>query len=472
MAIPILLFFWIDDTELIRSFNKVASNITVPIVSIIAFVISVAIGFVAHKVRNIKILFVSLAYASLAAMVLLHGLSLNSGSEYAQHSYIFAQLGLLLASLWLWLSSLSSDHRFVRWLTPKRKIMIPIWCLAIVGFGAMTWFSSDAPWVIAISGEFWKRLCTLVVVLLNTWTVYRHLLTYLASRFSIMLGIVYSTGWMNTAQIILIFTSPDNIGWWGYRLLLLLSVLVVAILIVNEYKNSDSLFASVKRLYRADPNSWIQTYLTPSVKDLVEKTETKDAYTAGHNYRVTVYALKLGEELGLSSNQLKSIAQGGLVHDVGKIHIPDFVLNKPGKLSEHERMLIEKHPLDGYDMCKQIGFMMEELAIIRSHHEKWDGTGYPDQLVGEHIPLVARVTAVADVYDALTSSRSYRKAMTHEQAMRIIVEQSGTHFDPRCIEAWNKVVEEEKEFFEKMLSSHVDMKAVLNKASNIFTQGG
>src|SRR5690606_2982000 len=144
-------------------------------------------------------------------------------------------------------------------------------------------------------------------------------------------------------------------------------------------------------------------------------TETKDAYTAGHNYRVTVYALKLGEEMGLSSTQLKSIALGGLVHDVGKLYVPDYVLNKPGKLSTEERKLIENHPVDGYNMCKQIGFMLEELAIIRSHHEKWNGTGYPDQLAGEEIPLVARVIAVADVYDALTSSRSYRKAMSHEE---------------------------------------------------------
>src|SRR5690606_21799888 len=130
------------------------------------------------------------------------------------------------------------------------------------------------------------------------------------------------------------------------------------------------------------------------------------------------------------------------------------------KLEPDERKLIENHPLDGYNMCRQLGFMLEELAIIRSHHEKWDGTGYPDRLAGEAIPLVARVTAVADVYDALTSSRSYRKAMTHEKAMSIIQEESGTHFDPRCVEAWVKVVTEEKEFFQRMLTSHIELKHV------------
>lgn len=464
MVIPILLYFWINSLQLTNSTSTIASLIVaIAIVAILAIVISVVIGIVAQKVRNIKLVFVSLAYASLAAMLLMHGLALPGFlNEHLQNSYIYAQLGLVLSAVWLWLSSLSADHRLVRWIVTKRELLLPSWCVVLILMSGAIWFIQDQYYFEFFYGEFGKRLFTLMILLFNTWTVYRHILTYMASRFSIQLAIVYSTGWMNTAQIVLITTSPNNIGWWGYHVLLFLSVIVVTIMIIGEYKHAESLAVSVKRLYRADPDSWIQTYLTPSVKDLVLKTETKDAYTAGHNYRVTVYALKLGEELGLSSTQLKSIAQGGLVHDVGKIHIPDYVLNKPGKLTEIERQLIQKHPLDGYNMCKQVGFMIEELAIIRSHHEKWNGTGYPDQLEGEEIPLVARVTAVADVYDALTSSRSYRKAMSHEKAMSIIVEESGIHFDPRCIEAWKKIVEEEKEFFERMLSNPINMKSVLS----------
>ena len=464
MVIPILLYFWISSLQLANPSTTISSLIVViAIVAILAIVISVAIGIVAQQVRNIKLIFVSLAYASLAAMVLLHGLALPALlNEHLQNSYIYAQLGLMLSSVWLWLSSLSADHRLVRWLTTKKTLLLPSWCAVLVVLGTLIWMFPNYHLLDFMYSEFGKRLFTLSILLFNTWTVYRHLITYMASRFSLQLALVYSTGWMNTAQIVLITTSPSNLGWWGYHILLFLSVIAVTLMIIGEYKHGESLSMSIKRLYRADPDGWIQTYLTPSVKDLVIKTETKDAYTAGHNYRVTVYALKLGEELGLSSTQLKSIAQGGLVHDVGKLHIPDYVLNKPGKLTDSERKLIEKHPVDGYNMCKQVGFMIEELAIIRSHHERWNGTGYPDQLVGEDIPLVARVTAVADVYDALTSSRSYRTAMSHEQAMSILIEDSGSHFDPQCIAAWKKIVEDEKRFFTEILSTHLDMKRVLS----------
>lgn len=463
MVIPILFYIWISSLGLSNPSSTISSLIVViAIVAILAIVISVAIGIVAQKVRNIKLIFVSLAYASLAAMVLLHGLALPELlNENLQNSYIYAQLSLVLSSAWLWLSSLSADHRLVRWLTTKKSFLLPTWCAILVAVGILIWIFPDHHYLNFMYSEFGKRLITIGILLFNTWTVYRHLITYMASRFSIQLAIMYSTGWMNTAQIVLITTSPSNLGWWVYHILLFLSVIAVTLMIIGELKHAESLSVSVKRLYRADPDSWIQTYLTASVKDLVLKTESKDAYTAGHNYRVTVYALKLGEELGLSSAQLRSIAQGGLVHDVGKLHIPDYVLNKPGKLTDIERQLIEKHPVDGYNMCKRLGFMIEELAIIRSHHEKWNGSGYPDRLVGEDIPLLARVTAVADVYDALTSSRSYRKAMSHEQAMHIIIEESGIHFDPKCIEAWKKIVEEEKEFFGQMLSNNMGMKEVL-----------
>jgi HD-GYP domain-containing protein (c-di-GMP phosphodiesterase class II) len=130
--------------------------------------------------------------------------------------------------------------------------------------------------------------------------------------------------------------------------------------------------------------------------------------------------------LGLRPDQLRPLAQGTIVHDVGKIDIPDQILNKPGRLSPEERLVIEMHPVSGYEMCRSLGFMKEELGIIRWHHERWDGGGYPDQLRGEQIPITARIVAVADVYDALTSNRSYRQAMTHQEALAFLNEHNGT----------------------------------------------
>jgi len=467
MIIPILLYFWIDQLELVNSvYSSKLLLFMIALVSLLAFIVSLVICIVGQRMRNIKIIFIALTYVSLLGMLLLHGLSLLDYSYATLHkSYVFAQLALIFASIWLWFSSLSADHRLVRWFAERQKYMLPFWWIVLSILSLFMWIYDQSIVHIFMYSEFGKRLITLSIIILNTWTVYRHLITYMASRFSFQLAVVYSTGWINTAQIVLITTSSHNVGWWAYHVLLFMAVLVMSIGIFREYLNTGSISASFKRLFRADPNNWINTYLTPSVKELIIATETKDEYTAGHNYRVTIYALMLGEELGLSSAQLKSIAQGGLIHDVGKIHVPDYVLNKTGKLTPVERKIIEQHPVNGYNMCKQLGFMLEELAIIRSHHEKWDGSGYPDHLAGEGIPLVARVVAVADVYDALTSSRSYRKAMSHTKAMNILESESGTHFDPRCIEAWINLVEQRMDIFEQILTNGQNMKLFIKKWS-------
>src|SRR5690606_18507979 len=129
---------------------------------------------------------------------------------------------------------------------------------------------------------------------------------------------------------------------------------------------------------------------------------------------------------------LRSIAAGGLLHDVGKIGVPDAVLHKHGSLTTDEFDVIKEHPARGADMLQRHFDQRVESHVIRHHHERWDGTGYPDGLAGEAIPLEARITAVADVYDALRSNRAYRPAFSRDDALRIVQDGADAHFDPRC----------------------------------------
>lgn len=216
----------------------------------------------------------------------------------------------------------------------------------------------------------------------------------------------------------------------------------------RQYALKHSLSDAIRALFTTDPIERITNCLSPSVKALIVATESKDRYTAGHNFRVALYALKLAEELRLRPEQLRAVAQGTIIHDIGKIQIPDPILNKPGKLTPGEREVIEKHTVRGYEMCKNLGFMKDELSIIRSHHEKWDGSGYPDQLQGEQIPFMARIVAVADVYDALTSNRAYRTAWSHEEAISFLQKNSGTHFDPSCVEAWIQLCDRDSSVYQ------------------------
>lgn len=176
------------------------------------------------------------------------------------------------------------------------------------------------------------------------------------------------------------------------------------------------------------------------VKAWSESIESKDHYTAGHCERVARYACSLAESLGLRGGDLEWLRLGAFVHDVGKTAVPPEVLNKPGKLDESEWELMKSHTVVGDRMIEELRFPWDLRPIVRNHHERWDGTGYPDGLAGEEIPLTARIMAVADVYDALTTTRSYRPALSMREALGIMERESGRVFDPCLLKVFMDTV--------------------------------
>ena len=166
-----------------------------------------------------------------------------------------------------------------------------------------------------------------------------------------------------------------------------------------------------------------------TVRALSNAVEARDAYTGKHAERVTRFAIEIGRELGQLTPDTPEVEFGFLLHDVGKLAIPDAILFKPGPLTSDERALMSQHPIVGAEIMRDIEFLAEASKVVRSHHERWDGDGYPDGLAAEQIPLHARVFAVADVFDALTTNRPYRVALSFAQARKMIDEQSGSHFD-------------------------------------------
>lgn len=164
--------------------------------------------------------------------------------------------------------------------------------------------------------------------------------------------------------------------------------------------------------------------------------EYRDMETEGHSRRVTEIAIQLGRALGMRSQDLLHLRRGALLHDIGKMAIPDHILRKPGSLTEEEWDIMHQHPVYAFEMLKSIDYLHPALDIPYYHHEKWDGSGYPNNLKEEQIPLAARIFAVVDVYDALTSDRPYRDAWPEEKALDYIQEKSGKHFDPEVVEAF------------------------------------
>src|ERR671929_2357146 len=167
-----------------------------------------------------------------------------------------------------------------------------------------------------------------------------------------------------------------------------------------------------------------------TLKSLTAALEARDSETHGHSERVVNFSLRLGRELGLDEDQLRSLEFGSLLHDIGKIGVPDAILRKPAALSESEWVRMREHPLHGQKILSGIEFLEGASRVVAQHHERWDGTGYPLGLRGEQIDLNARIFAVADAYDAMTSDRVYRKAKTYEDAAAELEEWSGRQFDP------------------------------------------
>ncbi len=182
-----------------------------------------------------------------------------------------------------------------------------------------------------------------------------------------------------------------------------------------------------------------------TLKALTAALETRDSETHGHSERVVTYSLRLGREYGLSSEDMKSLEFGALLHDIGKIGVPDSILRKPAKLTEEEWVRMREHPVHGQQILRGIEFLQGAARVVAQHHEQWDGSGYPLGLRGEEIDICARIFSVADAFDAITSDRVYRSGKTYEAAAQELDDWAGRQFDPKVVKAFHRVPKEDWE---------------------------
>lgn len=407
---------------------------------------SIAVGIAGVRVRNLQVVSLSMAFTSLALIFALHGLS-TPGLILETHQFrlagVAAQLSITVLSVWLLISTLPADRLIASGLAGHPALLLTIWTFLLTGVlvagivhpGLVAWVPVDrAPlrYVTAIA-----TIGLLLVAGARYWHSWRY------SRFPLQRAITYAVGFVVATQVIVSTGTVWNTSWWLYHFLLLAAMASLLAGLVRQYSANGSVAEAMRSLFVHDARELLELGIVPSVRALVLATEARDSYTAGHNLRVALLAVKLGEAMGLPPEKLRALAQGGVIHDVGKVHVPDAILNKSGPLDEEERVVIQKHPVTGYEMCRHLGLMQEEMEVIRSHHERWDGAGYPDGLSGEQIPGLARVLAVADVFDAVTSSRSYRDAWSHSRAHQLIEDEAGRHFDPDCVAAWKTLDHEQ-----------------------------
>jgi HD-GYP domain-containing protein (c-di-GMP phosphodiesterase class II) len=191
-----------------------------------------------------------------------------------------------------------------------------------------------------------------------------------------------------------------------------------------------------KRLYQSLESGYLETIVA-----LANSIDSKDAYTRGHSQRVGDVAVEIGREMGLTEIQLRQLQYGGILHDIGKIGIVESILCKKSRLTDEEMVVMREHPAIGHSIVEPVSFLAPVRDAVRYHHENWDGTGYPDKLAGKDIPLIARIVACADTFDACTSTRPYQKAMPLEKAMEVLEGVKGARLDPDTVDALRRVLE-------------------------------
>jgi putative nucleotidyltransferase with HDIG domain len=208
----------------------------------------------------------------------------------------------------------------------------------------------------------------------------------------------------------------------------------VSLAIANAqlYRKAQDAIVELTRAYDATLAGWSQVL------------DMRDHVTDEHTHRVADLTVSLAHRMGIPESELGQIRRGALLHDIGKMAIPDAILQKPDALSPMEKAIMQTHPEKAFQIISQIDYLLPAIDIPYCHHEKWDGTGYPRELKGEEIPLPARIFAVVDVFDALTSDRPYRRAWSREKALAYIQEQSGKHFYPEAVKAFSEMIKEQE----------------------------
>jgi diguanylate cyclase (GGDEF)-like protein/putative nucleotidyltransferase with HDIG domain len=226
----------------------------------------------------------------------------------------------------------------------------------------------------------------------------------------------------------------------------LISALVFMLFYFNERRLEEIRHAEAERRQHAEDMATIHMN---TIESLAIAIDAKDQTTHGHVRRTQLYATKMGELFKVSEAELRALHAGALLHDIGKLAVPEYILNKPGKLTEAEFAKMKIHPTVGGDILKRVNFPYPVEDIVRYHHEKWDGSGYPKGLKGEAIPLVARIISVVDFYDATRCDRPYRKGMKREESLALLRSMVGSAFDPKVVQTFIKHVEE----FDRMIDS-------------------
>ncbi len=415
------------------------------IVSAVTVAAALAFAFVVGLIQSMKetrLLFLGLAFMCIASVFAVHGL-MTPGHI---HSVAYAEIGV---SSWL---SVMMGAIFVALSVatlPKavddfvKRYSLPIFGLMALALGAYMGLAIATPdW---LSWVPYKQRpvqigVTVFTMSLLAFAAYRYLQAFLFARQPSQWAMVCVVVLLVEVQASMTFGHYWYYSWWLYHGLYAAAFVVLFGAWVMEVRRAGNIRVIADALAMRDAVTQLNHGHAQAIAELVDAIEWKDLYTLGHVRRVASFAVMIGKEMGLPTLELRRLALGAQMHDVGKIGVPDRILTKPSKLTDEEFEVIKEHATRGYDIARSVKALEPAAEAIYLHHERVDGTGYPLGLAGDDIPLHARIVSVADAYDAMTSGRVYQPAVSHEDAIAELRRASGTHFDAEVVEMFAEVM--------------------------------
>jgi HD-GYP domain-containing protein (c-di-GMP phosphodiesterase class II) len=437
-VLPAALIHFLGPEEV--QFSAEAHFWPIAVCSVIAALAALALTVTGARRGDARAVLVGTAFSSMAALLAIHGLS-TPGLLVGENGVIsFTGAATLpVGGAVMALSVLPSIKRGegIRKLLVLQVVLIT----SIVALGTL---GILAPSIVPSVPE---TASTPAWILLGVGLAFYLVLavragrTYLLTRRRADLLVVFGIVLLCVALPAALLLSYAQLGWWIGHGFELIGIGLVCVPVAADLHRGAQSRPLAGDLRGAEVVRAADEFLGPTVRALLVRLAEKDAYTEAHTRAVALRAVQVGDELGLAPGRLRDLAVGSMVHDVGKLRVPDSILQKPASLDDDEFALIRKHPMWGTELLEELGgFSPLVLGLVRDHHERLDGQGYPNGLSSEDLNLETRVLTACDVFDALISRRVYRDAWSVEDAFDLLRRESGTAFDPRCVAAIERIV--------------------------------
>lgn len=409
-------------------------------VSMLALALSTLLAWAATKIRNYRAVLLALGFASMGGLFTVHGLA-TPGVLLTSEPYVLgpvvgvsAFLSLLVPSLLFALAYTPAARLERRVRVGPLRLGVGLLVVALAAYAALALAMPELVARIPLLLFPFRPLAAAATIAALLYAGGRQLSIYRDTTRPTQLALALCFGLLADAQLVMNTTVVWTLAWWVYHLAMLAAVALALRSLAIERAGGVALRETVEALLALEVEVGDQLTSVERIAAFAHAIELKDRELKGHNVRVAELSVEIGRALGLDSNRLRVLARAGLLHDLGKLDIPDAILLKPGPLTPAEWAVMRRHPELGVRLMKKAGRLRREQEIVLAHHERMDGSGYPRGLAGERIPLEARIIAVVDTFDVLLSDRPYRSGRPPAAAFDVLVRERASKLDPVVVD--------------------------------------